>query len=432
MAKSDLLASLITGGVLKMSPNDGPEYQDIPLEEIHDNPKNFFPMDTEGIQTLAESIQISGIQQPPTVTPDENGGYRLVAGHRRAAAVRWLHKQYPEEERWTRVRCQVRQYASPEAEELALIITNTEVRQNSWQWMAKSVTRTTELLIELKKQGVKLPGRTAEHVAKELNISAANAKRLMYLEKHLVPEIKEKWPDLPQNCATDIAHLEPEQQRLIAKSAPKKTPGSWTVNKWINSIQQGNDPFEEARKAKAEAKARGPMKKCPPNSKGEIPVKTCSAGCDDAQENKKMCCFTCNKRYLCDMVCNPVKTLHNTTDHLNAVFVERLYHETPKNKRRGDISYYLNGGDLSYDVKAIEAIARKYGLSVDYLFGLTDTPTPPGWKRITEESQPPQGKVVCVGCYIEDKQMWQYQRCAWTPALYNRKLVQMWIEQPNL
>lgn len=430
MAKSDLLASLITGGVLKMSPNEGPDYEDIPLEDIHDNPKNFFPMDTDGIQTLAESIQISGIQQPPTVTPEESGGYRLVAGHRRIAAVRWLHEQYPEEERWTRVRCQVRQYSSPEAEELALIVTNTEVRQNSWQWMAKSVSRTTELLIELKKQGVKLPGRTAEHVARELNISAANAKRLMYLEKHLVPEIREKWPDLPQNCATDIAHLDPEQQRLIAKGAPQKTPPSWKVSEWLRSIEQGNNPFEEARKARAEVRARGQMKKCPPNRKGEIPLKSCSAGCDEAKANKKVCCSSCEKRYICDCVCDSVKVINNTS--LSALLAKRLYREISEDKRTEDVSYYINGSAVDYDVESIVDIAKEHGLSVDYLLGLTDVPTPPGWKRITGDNQPPLGKVVCVGCYIEDTQMWVYQRCAWKSSLYNDELVQMWIDQPNL
>lgn len=431
MAKSDLLASLITGGVLKMSPNEGPDYEDIPLKDIHDNPKNFFPMDTDGIQTLAESIQISGIQQPPTVTPEESGGYRLVAGHRRIAAVRWLHEQHPEEEQWTRVRCQVRQYSSPEAEELALIITNTEVRQNSWQWMAKSVSRTTELLIELKKQGVKLPGRTAEHVARELNISAANAKRLMYLEKHLVPEIREKWPDLPQNCATDIAHLDPEQQRLIAKGASQKTPPSWKVDEWIRSIEQGNNPFEEARKAKAEARARGPMKKCQPNRKGEIPLKSCSAGCEEAKGNKKVCCSTCNKRYICDMVCEPVAVRNNSTDRSNAVLAERLYREIPENEQSEIVKYYIEGGYIT-STRELTYIAKEHGLSVDYLLGLTDSPTPPGWKRITGDNQPPLGKVVCVGCYIEDTQMWLYQRCAWKPSLYNDELVQMWIDQPNL
>jgi ParB-like chromosome segregation protein Spo0J len=240
MASSDFLRNLISGEVLNLStsaPNT-PEYQSIPLDELYDNPLNFFPVDDESVRQLAESIEISGLQQVPIVTP-AGGGYRIVAGHRRTAAIRLLHKEHPEDIRWNTITCCISRYASPEAEELALIITNTEVRKSSWDWTSKAAKRTEELLVKLQEQGVVLPGKTRDRVAEVLKLSTAKIGRAQYIEKHLIPALKNKWNELPEQVATALAKLPEKQQQEIAASNRNKPPKKSEVEEWAKEWNAG-------------------------------------------------------------------------------------------------------------------------------------------------------------------------------------------------
>lgn len=62
----------------------------IPIDEIHPNPKN--PrLDLAEVQDLAASIRAVGLIQPLVVHPRaKGGGYELLSGHRRYAALRHL------------------------------------------------------------------------------------------------------------------------------------------------------------------------------------------------------------------------------------------------------------------------------------------------------------------------------------------------------
>lgn len=83
------VAAILGGQLAKVSDSDTP-VRLIPLAQIHSNPRNFYP-GVENLEDLEESIQANGLLEPLTVVPDEGGGYRLISGHNRFAALRRIH-----------------------------------------------------------------------------------------------------------------------------------------------------------------------------------------------------------------------------------------------------------------------------------------------------------------------------------------------------
>ena len=56
----------------------------VPLSKLHDFPNNPFKVrDNEAMQETAESIRQYGVLVPAIVRPREDGGYEIIAGHRR-------------------------------------------------------------------------------------------------------------------------------------------------------------------------------------------------------------------------------------------------------------------------------------------------------------------------------------------------------------
>ena len=65
----------------------------LPLSELHDFPNHPFKVrDDEAMQETAESIRQYGVLVPAIVRPREDGGYEIVAGHRRkhGSELAWL------------------------------------------------------------------------------------------------------------------------------------------------------------------------------------------------------------------------------------------------------------------------------------------------------------------------------------------------------
>lgn len=67
---------------------DADELLELSVDEIHENPRNARQhFDPATIEELSESIRRDGIIEPLVVTPREEGGYVLLAGHRRRRAA---------------------------------------------------------------------------------------------------------------------------------------------------------------------------------------------------------------------------------------------------------------------------------------------------------------------------------------------------------
>ena len=88
------VSSIFAQQVQAVSKSDtGRELMQVDIDDLVGNDANFYAVDEDKLEDLKNSIALSGIMDPPTVTPAEDGKYRLISGHRRTAAVRrWLRK----------------------------------------------------------------------------------------------------------------------------------------------------------------------------------------------------------------------------------------------------------------------------------------------------------------------------------------------------
>ena len=87
MAKKFNLAELMGETVSNLNTENAKE-QEIPLADIEENAANIYAQ--TDIEELAESIKVAGLMQPLVVWPKPNGGYLLLAGHRRRNRAAWL------------------------------------------------------------------------------------------------------------------------------------------------------------------------------------------------------------------------------------------------------------------------------------------------------------------------------------------------------
>lgn len=182
---------------------------------------NFYSID--GIEELAQNIELVGLQQPLRVRPDPNddGGYIVVSGHRRLTAIRTICK-VDEPEKWETVPCIVeRGDMSPAMRELRLIYANNDTRRMTPADQAQQVVRVRELLYQLQEEGVTFPGRMRDHVAEACKISKTKIATLDVISKGLSTSnaIQSAWKKgrLSESTAYELARLPRELQDEIAE-----------------------------------------------------------------------------------------------------------------------------------------------------------------------------------------------------------------------
>lgn len=111
----------------------------IALDKIKDNPLNRFSMqEDEEFTRVLQSVEQDGFLEDLIVTPDEEGTYRIISGHRRAAIARKLGK--------TQIPCKVRTYSSELDEIRALIGANLHKRTLTPFDMARQLQTLSEVL----------------------------------------------------------------------------------------------------------------------------------------------------------------------------------------------------------------------------------------------------------------------------------------------
>ena len=169
-------------------PNTGKEQIEyIDLDRIDQDDRNFYSLD--GLSELAGNIELIGLQQPLRVRPSESGRYIIVSGHRRRAACLMIRdggsSMFDQG-----VPCIVDYGEASEAmRELRLIYANASTRVMSAAEMSKQAERVTQLLYELKEQGVEFPGRMRDHVAEACRVSKTKLARLHAIRNNLLPEL---------------------------------------------------------------------------------------------------------------------------------------------------------------------------------------------------------------------------------------------------
>lgn len=380
---------------------------EIPIDDIRDNPRNFYPTpDPQALRALVDSIRANGLLEPPTVVPAGDGTYRLISGHSRLAAIRSMWEDGTEEDRarFSKVLCRVLPPMSEGQEQAAVIEANRQ-RVKSNALLADEAEKLTAAYIKRREAGEELPGRIRDHVAAVLQVNATKLANLAVIKKGLkVPGIVRKWEagDIPEAVALEIARMDIEEQyRLL----------DWTI--------ESESHYYSIRDVKMFHTIWTMFPHNCPESSGMCP----NAGpmydrfyTYGALNNCAGCCRSCNKRDTCKTVCqyfkpetqaepepevkrNPavddprldwhnmvpifckrVKALRVSTGMSKKEFAESI-NEYPN-------TYSACENNSMCGSEKIAKLALCFGVSTDYLYGLTDELTPPTL---------PEGQLMIAG-----------------------------------
>ena len=376
--------------------SDSDTMREISIDDIRDNPRNFYPTpDSQALRALMDSIRANGLLEPPTVVPAGDGTYRLISGHSRMAAIRAL-RETETPDQWATVLCRLLPPMSEGQEQAAVIEANRQ-RVKSNALLADEAERLTEAYIKRREAGEQLPGRIRDHVAAVLQVNATKLANLAVIKKGLkVPGIVRKWEagNIPEAVALEIARMDIEEQyRLL----------DWTI--------ESESHYYSIRDVKMFHTIWTMFPHNCPESSGMCP----NAGpmydrfyTYGALNNCAGCCRSCNKRDTCKTVCkyckpetqpepepevkrNPavddprldwhnmvpifcqrVRALREQTGMSKKEFAESI------NEYPNTYSAYENNSICGAD--KVPKLALCLGTTTDYLYGLTDDPTPSAQK----------------------------------------------------
>lgn len=298
------VSSIFAQQVQAVSKSDtGRELVQVDIDDLVGNDANFYAVDEEKLEDLKNSIALSGIMDPPTVTPAEDGKYRLISGHRRTAAVRALVAEGREDLR--KVPVFVRSPKSAAMEELELIMANSTARVLTSAEISQAAQRVERLLYDLKEQGVEFPGRMRDHVAEACNVSKTKLANLHMIEENLISGFKQQWAlgKLPDVTALELARCEPDlQMRLLdAFARTKEFPTS-------AGIVQVRELAEKGAVWHPSNHLHCPDGKWCPNSRDDATLRhDATCGSWTPQCKGEMCCMDCKygaKARGCYDVCN--------------------------------------------------------------------------------------------------------------------------------
>lgn len=292
-----------------VSKMDTGEIRQIPLNEICQNEKNFF--EVEDVQDLMEAIQVHGVLQPLVVV-EAGEHFRLLAGHRRLKALQQLHDADKKDPRWRVAPCVVLPPMSEAMEQMVLIQTNTTARQLSYVEKMESAVRLKKILVKLRDEGVKLPGKLRDIQAEQLEISRTELARMEVIQKNLIPPLMDllKKNTINASAAYELARLDAEDQALFARKyemddiAPcvgyitlyreKKSldwlrtdcPGE-ALGYTDHQLRENGQPIECRNwKSIRDHKAKGHPELCP-GCCYECKNETCKERCDQAKVKKR-------------------------------------------------------------------------------------------------------------------------------------------------
>lgn len=192
---------------------------------------NFYLM--AEIEKLKRDIELAGgVKQNLTVTPLDDGKYKILAGHRRRCACLELVQEGKPEYEF--IPCGI-EPQQPDAEmqaireELLIITTNSQREKTDWD-RVQETKHLHDVLQRYKVRGGKLPGRMREIIADTLNTSTTQIGRMGAIAKNLIPEFQEEMKEkrLGISAAYELSGLPEEQQR--AAYAEHREKGGLSVS----------------------------------------------------------------------------------------------------------------------------------------------------------------------------------------------------------
>ena len=401
--------------------SDSDTMREISIDDIRDNPRNFYPTpDSQALRALADSIRANGLLEPPTVVPAGDGTYRLISGHSRLAAIRSMWEDVTEAD-WTRfskILCRVLPPMSEGQEQAAVIEANRQ-RVKSNALLADEAEKLTEAYIKRREAGEQLPGRIRDRVAEALKVNATKVANLSAIKNGLkVPGIMDKWKrnELPEAAALMIARMDiDEQYRLL----------DWMIDKGrsytINEVRKFDVCYRNAKKCNKTGKPCENIERIYDHDlhHGEwsgagccmmcLKKDTCPAACKYVEKkpveqpekpplNPAVTDSRLNYKVMIPTFCQRVRALREQTGMSRKEFAQSI-DEFP-----GTYSACENASMCGSE--KIAKLALCFGVSTDYLYGLTDELTPPtlpegqlmiaGWMPGSTTPAEPGEFAVCV------------------------------------
>ena len=194
----------------------------VPLSRLHDFPNHPFKVrDDEAMQETAESIRQYGVLVPAIVRPREDGGYEIVAGHRRKHGSELAGLQ--------NLPCIVREMDDDTA--TILMVDSNIQRENilpseraqAYKMKLEAIRRkagrpakTEEKADENNSPQVAANFRADDEVAKDTGISGDTVRRYIRLTE-LTPELQQMVDEkkIGMTPAVEISYLKPEEQQML-------------------------------------------------------------------------------------------------------------------------------------------------------------------------------------------------------------------------
>ena len=189
------------------------------ISELHAFKNHPFGVrDDSEMKALVESVSNGGVNQPALVRPREDGGYEIVAGHRRQKASELAG--------YFEMPCIVREMTDDEA---ILAMTDDNLRQRSEILPSEKAVSLKMQVEAIKHQGARESSgqnvqkntgqRSIDIVGERNNMNPKQVQRYIRLTE-LVPDIREAVDEkrLGFTSAVEISFINPKNQNLIAVS----------------------------------------------------------------------------------------------------------------------------------------------------------------------------------------------------------------------
>lgn len=289
MAKKFDLAALM-GETVSKSNTGEMRVEQIPMAEIEENESNSYAQND--IDELAESIKVIGLQQPLVVRRKTDGGYLLLAGHRRRNALALLDRK-------TAPCIVLDADLDPSIQTLILHWTNTMARGGAGltaEYAGQAAKEIEAALKDLQARGVvELPGKLRSYVAEVLKTSESQIARAKAIDNGLTKAWKGdfKCHRINDSAAYELSQCDADLQRELH--------GAYKDRYWNL----------DSKKIKAHRRAAefdfAPLT-CPEASPC---IEPCTGADKRAAWVKKEycvgCCHECHKADGCKLVCGKVK-----------------------------------------------------------------------------------------------------------------------------
>lgn len=198
----------------------------IPYDQIIPNEENFFSLDNDEIEILADSIENNGLMHNLVVQQmKDSDKYKLISGHRRWYAIKKIIEErdtpQEEKERFLKIDCFVIEAdKDPSEVTLMLLDANMMNRQLSIDETMQAVRMYKNVYSDMKKKGISVKGKMREFIADKLKLSTFQIQKYITVDNYASEEVKEQLRN--GEITLENAYAETVNDRKKVAQEPKK------------------------------------------------------------------------------------------------------------------------------------------------------------------------------------------------------------------